>query len=295
MLSASEAFLPHLGQARDRIESLPGLEVRLTEIVQAARRAWPAIALADEVFLRHLAIKVAAETDPKEALTTLFTADLFLACACVAGIDAAVLAFETQYMPRAVAFFDRNGSLLPHRDELSQMLRTRLLVGEGDRSPSIAEYSGRAPFGAWFRVVVTRFAIDFSRTHKIEDSLGGAELLASRDPDPELALLRTHHARDLDAAFKEVLAALPPHTATLLRLYYLDGVSAEAIARLNHVGPRTVQRWLAGVRARILRDTQTRLGDKLGMSGSQVGSLLVLMQSQMDLSICRFLEKDEEA
>src|SRR5262245_56805984 len=148
----SEVFLRHVGQARDALGAVPALEQRLDELVRAAHDAWPGIALPDDVFLRHLAAKVSAEPDPAAALGALFATDLFFACACAEGVPAAVLALEAQFMPRAGALFQRHGSLVPHRDELLQTLRAHLLVAEADAPPRIAEYSGRAPFGAWFRI-----------------------------------------------------------------------------------------------------------------------------------------------
>lgn len=286
----SEALLSHAGEARERIAAAPALEETLAGLVAEARRAWPGFTVTDEAFLRHLGERLAAE--PVPALEGVHAADLYLACACAAGDPGAIAELEARFMPRARAFFARNGSLAPHADELMQLVRMRLLVADGTARPRIAEYSGRAPFGAWFRVVVARFAMNYSAAHKLEPTTGD-DALAAPDPDPELAYLRAHHQADVDAAFAATLAALPPRTATLLRLYYLDGVPAEAIGKLHGVSGRTVQRWIADTRAQVLRETQQRLGEKLRLSASQVGSLIALMRSRVDVSIHRFFDPPE--
>jgi RNA polymerase sigma-70 factor (ECF subfamily) len=287
----SDVLLSGAGDARPKLAAIPALEERLARGIAEARRAWPALALADDVFLRHLAEKLAQEANPDEALGAMHVADLYFACACASGDAAAIAELEGRFMPRAAAYFARNGSLAKHADELVQLVRMRLLVADGVARPRIAEYGGRAPFGAWFRVVFTRFAINYSASHRTEPTKDDDHLFTFAGADPELAYLRTHHREDLEAAFKETLASLPVKTANLLRLFYLQDVPADAIGGLYGVTARTIQRWVAGTRSRILRDVEGRLGARLGLTGSQVGSLIAVMRSQLDVSICRFFER----
>jgi RNA polymerase sigma-70 factor (ECF subfamily) len=281
-----EALLSRAGAARARLAALPDLEASLTAMLAEARRAWPAIALGDEAFVAHLGERLAA--DVQADLAQVQGSDLYFAAACAAGDPAAVAELEARYMPRAASYFARNGSLAPHAEELMQLVRVRLLVSDAGARPRIAEYSGRAPFGAWFRVLVSRLAIDYADARKIESRERQAP--ASPDPDPELELLRTHHRADLEAAFAATLAELPPATATLLRLYYFEGVSAEAIGKLQAASARTVQRRIADARAEILRQVHERLGARLQLPASQVGSLVRAMHSQVDVSIHRFFD-----
>jgi RNA polymerase sigma-70 factor (ECF subfamily) len=282
-----EALLSRAGAARARLAALPDLEGALTAMLEEARRAWPSVALGDEAFAQHLGERLAA--DAQADLAQVQASDLYFAAACAAGDPAAVAELEARYMPRAAAYFARNGSLAPHAEELMQLVRVRLLVSDGAARPRIAEYSGRAPFGAWFRVLVSRLAIDYADARKI-DSSRERQAPTSPDPDPELELLRTHHRADLEAAFAATLAALPPDTATLLRLYYFEGVSAEAIGKLHAASARTVQRRIADARAEILRQVHERLGARLQLPASQVGSLVRAMHSQVDVSIHRFFD-----
>lgn len=285
----SEVLLSRVGEARGRIAAVPGLDERLAGALAKAQQAWPGLALTDERFLLHFAEKLAEEPDPVAALGGLCVADLFFACACASGDPAAIAAFETRFMPRAASHFARNGSLAPHADELMQLVRMRLLVADGVDRPRIAEYSGRAPFGGWFSVVVKRIAIDYTDKHKLDPAGNAEKMPASPEPDPELEYLRIHHQGDLDAAFKEALASLPLKTANLLRLFYLEGVSADSAGALYGVTERSIHRLIARARSRIMRDTESRLGAKLNLTVSQVGTLIAIMRSQVDVSLHRFL------
>ena len=50
-------------------------------------------------------------------------------------------------------------------DEVRQVLRTKLLVGDG-APPKIADYSGRGPLDGWVRAAAVRAAIDLKRREK---------------------------------------------------------------------------------------------------------------------------------
>ncbi len=285
-------FLAALGPGKERFAGLPDLDQRLADIVGAAKREWPAVSLADQTFVAHLAERLPADEEPAAALAAVCGSDLFLACACAHGVPAAIAELESRYMPRAAATLAKNGSLASQKEELLQLIRMHILLAEHMPRPRIAEYSGRAPLGAWFRVVVSRFIIDYARAHSVPLPPDEPDLLATPTPDPELAYLKVNHGKDLEVAFRETLAALPPRLANVLRLSYIEGVAADAIGAMYKVSGRTVQRWIADARVKILERTQARLGERLRLPESQVDSIIVLVQSQIDASICRFFDKD---
>lgn len=290
-MSLAPGFLANLKEGAGRFAGVRDLEGLLAAALSAGRAAWPALALAPGAFLQHLAAHVGASEAPRDALATVHAADLYLACACGLGVPAATAAFEGKYMRRAAAYFAQNGSLAPHSEELLQLVRMRVLMPDGAAGARIGEYSGRAPLGAWFRIVVARLAINFARTRRPSERTEPADGVASPGPDPEIAYLKSHHREDLEAAFRDTLEALPARTGNILRLFYFEGVSADAIGRSKGVTARTIQRWIARARTKILRDTQRRLAAKLQLSTSQVGGLMNLVQSQIDVSISRFFRE----
>src|SRR5262245_50662210 len=66
----------------------------LTRALALARAAWPDLAIDDESFLAHLARHLPATGDPAASVSALHAADLYLAHACVLGIEGAVAALQ---------------------------------------------------------------------------------------------------------------------------------------------------------------------------------------------------------
>lgn len=262
-------------------------------MVDAARAAWPAVRLPAEDFVAHLGEKLAEDANPARAFDEVLGADLYLACACAHAEPAAIEAFEKHFFSRVAM---RLAGSVPERkaDDIVQTLRVRLLAGDTNPRPRIAEYGGRAPLAVWLRVVAARFAIDVARARTLPDGSQPVETLRAQQPDPEIAYLKSHHREDLEAAFRDTLAGLSPKTANMLRLSYIDGVPTLSIAKLYRVSERTAQRWIADARDRVLQETQRRLGERLRLSASEVGSLIGLVQSQIDVSICKFLREDDK-
>jgi RNA polymerase sigma-70 factor (ECF subfamily) len=134
-------------------------------------------------------------------------------------------------------------------------------------------------------------AIDLRRSQRPQVAIEDAPPLRSPSVDPELRYLKERYGREFRSAFTTTLAALATREANVLRLYYLDGLSAEAIGATYGVHPRTVHKWLTTSRQNILLQTRRILGDQLGLKETELDSLMVLVQSQLDLSIARFLKK----
>jgi RNA polymerase sigma-70 factor len=111
-------------------------------------------------------------------------------------------------------------------------------------------------------------------------------------PDPELAYLKARYAREFRQAFAATLAGLSTDDANLLRLYYIEEMSSQAIAQLRGVSARSVQRWLDAARQRIVDETRALLRSELAVSDTEMDSLLGLVQSQLDVSICEALRRE---
>src|SRR5215813_3352548 len=107
-----------------------------------ARETWPSV----EVDERELAAVI--ERDPAARHIT----DLVLALACARGDAAAIAMFETTFRSDIDAALGRLGVASDQRDEIRQLVRIRLLVGDG-AAPKIREYSGRGRLVSWVRVV----------------------------------------------------------------------------------------------------------------------------------------------
>jgi RNA polymerase sigma-70 factor, ECF subfamily len=262
----------------------------VAEVIARGRTAWPAFSVDPSALARHVTDSVTNEPDPVAAVRELVAADLYLAFGCAAGDPGAIAVFEEKHMPEVAAYIARTDPDPVLADEVRQVLRQRLLVGDGTSGPKIASYSGRGPLGAWLRTVAVRVTLELVRSRRPHTQLrqGDVELRAI-GADPELDYLKTRYAREVGDAFATVLGALEHKQRNILRLYFLEGMTIEAIAAVYRVHRMTISRWIATWRDEIYAETQRLLRARLKVSPEELDSLLRLVQSRIDVSIRRYL------
>lgn len=261
---------------------------RIATLLDAGLAAWPGVVLDREAFVRALEERVPDDV----AIEAVHATDLVLALACARGDARAIAHFERAFVagvPRVIGHVAKTDA---ERDEVCQRLRRKLLVAEDGRAPRIVEYSGRGPLGGWLRVAAVREALNLRRsTGAVDDGSDDEVSLAavSASPDPEAAVVRARHGRELAEVFRESVRALPPDERTLLRLHYLDGLEIEAIGKILGVHRSTASRWLAKTRDGVLKDTRRRLRERLRASASEVESVLRLAHDDLEISLHRAL------
>lgn len=265
------------------------LEGTLERALDAAKQASPGVDVPPDVFLRYLAARLAG-TDAssiEQALAAVRTSELYLACACDRGDRVALAIFDRRFvadLDAAVRRMDRSGGAA---DDIKQVVRQKLFVGEPGGHPKIREYSGRGDLRRWVRAIAVRAAIDAGRADREvpvppEDDL--FELLSVPADHPEVAHLKQASRAEIKAALREALDTLPERERALLQQYYLDGANLEALAALYHVAPSTVSRSLAKARSTLLLRVRGALMTRLRLTGREVDSLVRLVQSQLDVS-----------
>lgn len=285
-------FLAHAGAAAQALAVERNLDETLERMVVAAHAAWPDVHLPEATFLAHVAERLSTADDSGRALGAIHAPDLYLACGCTHGDAQALLAFERQYMSEVSLYIGASPETAPFADEVKQDLRVRLLMGADGDPPRIAAYNGHGPLGGWLRMAAVRTAIDLRRARARRERREEEEpllRLMSADPDPELRLIKRDSRLAFEAAFKSTLAALEPREANVLRLYFLHGMTPEAIGRLNKCTGRTVNRWIAKAREKILAETRAQIDARLSLSTSQLGGVMELIESQLDVSVRKFL------
>lgn len=274
------------------VSRLAALEAFLRDRLDAARRAWPSVALTDDGFINALHERAVADLDPITALTPLCTDDLYLACACARGDTAALAAFQRSYGGELANAFARLTTGGSDPEDLRQLLLTRLFVAADGRPPKIAEYSGRGSLRAWLKVVALRLRIDHERRKRDRrDGFTSDDRLADfgAGDDPELAHLKHHYRAEFREAFTAALAVLTPEQRALLRLQAVEGLSATDIARIYNIHRATGKRWLADVRTHLVAETSRLLAARLGDRGIALASIVRLIRSDLDVSLCRQL------
>ncbi len=289
--------------------ALDGLEQALAGALSVARAGWKdltAAAIPDDAFVAYLAARVAS---PDAAgIAAVKVADLYLACGCALGVPKAMVLFEQHYLtevPSYVGQIDRSGEFA---DEVRQQLSERLLVAPR----KIADYTGRGPLGGWLRVAAVRIGLNVKRSQKpmpltrVADAPeqardaadgghagheGGGGHLNAPSPDPELDYLKLRYRNELREAFALTLAALDGEARAVLKMHYLDGLNIDEIGASFRVHRSTVARWLSQAREQILEETRKLLSSRLQIGRAEAESVIHLVQSQLDVSIYRYLGK----
>ena len=287
----SASFVSAVGEAYALSPvSAASLQPLLVELLDAARAAWPGVAVSGTGFATHLA-RVAPETDDVlGTLREMHTNDLFLAAACIEGDAEAPRAFERRMLPgaaKAVARVDADATFV---QDVCAELRVRLLVPEGGL-PRIASYLGRGPMLHWVQVSAMRLAQTAKRrAKKREVPVDVAELaLSVLDDAPDVAPLAAQLKGPFEAAFRAAMGDLTARERNLLRLYLVEEVSSEAIAVMYRVHRATVARWIARARRQVQIGTRKRLAEQQLLESSSFESVMGQVLDGIDLSIASVL------
>jgi len=249
--------------------------------LEAAERATPGVSVDTAEFTANLQARLAAAPDPERELSALHVEDLYLAWALSRGDRAAFARFERDFM--ALLKTQIKG-VAAEAGELEQQVRTRLFVSAAGQPARISQYSGRGPFGGWLRMIATRCLLDLRRARQGEHA--PRELDSPSVPtDPELDYLKLRYAKDFKIALEAALGQLDARQVTLLKLSFIEQLSASAIGVMYGVSSRTVQRWLVDLRDTVRASTRQTLQARIALSPTELESLLGLVDSQLSLSL----------
>lgn len=261
------------------------LETALEAQLAAAQAALPGEPLARTEFLRYLAERLPEGVSVVDSLPRVRTADLRVAFGCVHGQNAALQRLDTDFFSQVRV----RGASAEHRQEVLQLLRTRLLVAPPGQLSKLSQYRGQGPLVAWLQMSAARIATEIARRQPSTEQ----QQRAFSDPDlvvdPELDFLKLRYAQPFQRCLDRALGELESGDAALLKLCYLNQTPPSALAAMYGVSTRTVQRRLAEVRERILGLTRGYLQAELSLAPSELDSLLALVQSRLHLSL-RLLE-----
>lgn len=294
-----DAFLAGLGEGRrEWAAGRAGLADALAEACAAGRAAWPDTRVADAEFATWIGQRVPADaTDPVAAIRGVRAADLYLACACARGAPGAIAALDAAY-GRGLELALRGMRAGDHViDEALQQVRERLLVGDGDREPRIADYAGRGDLRRWLRAAAVRTYLNLRRSGKREvlvDDQRVFDAVSTPDVDPELAHMKRLYRDEFKQAFGEAVARLSDQDKNLLRYRHVDRLAIDEIAEIYQVHRATLHRRLASAREALARATEDALRRRLGVADSDLASIRRLVESQVELSLARVLGPDED-
>lgn len=234
-------------------------------------------------FAAHVAACLPEGPVTAGAIDALAAPDLLLALACSRGDAAALSIFEARYLANVGAYVARLSLSPSVVDELTQVLRERLLVGA---PPRIAAYGGAGPLEGWLRAAALRTALNLKRSTRREvHSDDDDRAIAAAGSDPELAYLKQRYRVAFEQAFDAAMRSLEASSRTLLRLHYIDRLTLPQVAELSKTSRATVARRLAEARDALLTATRRELGERTGASPTEIESLLALVRSEMGIRL----------
>jgi RNA polymerase sigma-70 factor (ECF subfamily) len=254
---------------------------RIAGLVQ---HAWPMAKFDGAAFGAFLATR----TVEGQGIAELHVDDLYLAWACLSGQRDAIAAFE-RYTRPLIALAVRRDSR--DADELIHTVQIKLLVPEGSRASRLSDYTGVGPLKAFVMVMAMRCLADARRgdQRRKEDAVGDGWLelasIAGSTTNPEERTQWSELEPHAAAAVRDAMGALSARQRNLLRLHYVEGVSAEALGRMYRVHRATTTRWLVDTRAQLLELVQQRLRGSLELSTASMQGLNQTLVGGLELSL----------
>ncbi len=278
----------------------PELKILLRRAWESGRHQWPQVDLPAGVFFHHI-VRLLPEAREVHLLAPLLEeldlGGLYLACACVNGVPAALEMLEQHFMgklPALMGYLKLPASTL---DEVCQMVRTHLLVPAPGGEPRLAEYTGRGALLIWMRVIAVRMAIKLGapvREMPDEQGLAALENMQAPEEDAEMELIKRRYRHEFRLAVRDAFAALSSDQRYLLRLHYIDRLPTTRMGPLFGKDQSTISRWLKDAREKVYEETKRRLQERLQLSSQEFESLMNAIKSRFEMSLSQILKKDDD-
>lgn len=293
-----DLFLEGLDEeTRPAFETEETLAIQLASMVETAEAALGTFKITTDDYIHHLARVVPSGSEP-EAFGKLRAADLYLACACAAGDDHALVAFDTEFGRDIDLAIARSGNVDLSKDEFRQLLRNKLFVASEGKRPKIAHYAGRGDLRSWVRVTALRMIVDIVRSRAGDREIPVESDMLSSIPaqtdDPELDYIQRVYKTEFKDALQDAFAALTPRERNLLRHQVLHGLNIDQVGALYHVHRTTAFRWIEKARKALLRETRKALMNRLRVGSGEFLSIMRVVGGDLDVSVRRLLVSEIE-
>ncbi len=262
----------------------------LLPMITAAEERWPDLKVNTRAFSSFLLARRPVDAPPGsfEWLAGLHVVDLWLTSASLAGDPRAIAMLEEVSGPIAREVASRHKWCSSHPDDVRRGLLRALLVAESDKTPKLAQYSGRGPLTSFLRVCAIRMALNEenagARLAPLDD-VGLAERAIGSGGDEELNRLKDIYRPVFETVVQEVLADRDARDRNLLRLHHLERLPCERIAALYKVHTSTVWRWIEKAHRELRSEILRRLALRLGTEIPEAESILRLVWSHIDDSV----------
>ena len=243
---------------------------------------------------RYLAARLPQTAELEQALRGWRTEDLRFCQACAEGDIEAVTAFHAHYLPVIASTLHRLRLKDPLKEEVQDQLVIELLVGAGDRPPSITTYHGLGKLSHWLRVVTSRVARRALGQEK--RTVPSSELLADKLVDHrtgvELSRSKQVYLIAFREAFRQAIGALDARAMNLLKQRYVDELSLQQVGAIYRVHHSTALRWLVEIKRTLLQRTRQGMGERLRIPDEDWSTIFRLIQDDLDVSLRTFFRRE---
>jgi RNA polymerase sigma-70 factor (ECF subfamily) len=256
----------------------------IDHLLEQGRAAFPELAITDERLLPLVKQRLAEAEHP------LAPDEIYLACACALRDPAAITAFEKRYFGVIAPVLSRMSLSRDQIAEVEQLLRVRLFVAEAGELPRVVSYAGDGQLGGLVRVAALRAGLNLLRdAGKLERDDAGFEDLPITADTPELSQLKAQHRAAFKAAFEDAIETLESRDRSLLQLSIVKGHGIDRIAAIYAIHRATAARWLQAARDNLTKQVHKLLAARLNTPVDELGDLLPLVESRLELSLERLL------
>ncbi len=206
-------------------------------------------------------------------LSGLHLEDLALACACLAGIDAAWEHFVRDWRPalyRAATAVDSSGGA---RDLADSIYGDLFGVSEQgrERQSLFLYFHGRSSLATWLRAVLAQRQVDRHRAGRRTDPLPEDESpKALAAPTPDRDPDRARFVRVITGALAHAVASLLPRERLRLACYYAQDLTLAQTGKLLAEHEATTSRQLAKTRAAIREQLERQLRSVHGLTDEEI-------------------------
>ncbi len=261
------------------------LDDALRGAAERAHAEHPHFRVDEAGFRAHL--KKAGKNDA-ERIAGLNAGDLLLAYATLARDPAATAELDRRLVRATKAAIGGRANDDDMRGELIQRVRDRILVGQ---PPRLAGYEGDGALVKWVRVIALSVAVDARRRDRPDQHAGDSQLieLASSEAGADQSLDHKRHRAAITEAFKAATEKLEPRQRLILRMRYVDQVTADDIGRALGIHRTNAMRALDKATADLHAGVREHLRSVLGLTARQVDSLLDAVRPSIAERLSRIL------
>lgn len=110
---------------------------------------------------------------------------------------------------------------------------------------------------------------------------------------PEVQFVRESARSTIKAALRTAFRKISPADRSLLRLRYLSDLKLVAIAKIHQIAISTAKNRLDGLHRQIRKDVLLEL-KHLGLSPTELESLIAAGQSQFDVNLASLLREHQD-